>query len=357
MAHRDYFYRIYFGVLAGFALIIIIGLAVLHSVLKTYEAAQPKVVAQKICDDYIITGKLWMLKDKCELNISDYETKENIEKTFSELVSGKEFELNYSSQIPKGSDICYMVKSGDENYFSIALVKNKKKGKYGIKGYTVNNVAVIKDIYKSVEINFPSSAKVTVNGTPLSEKDIEDLPLPKINDFEFGEDAVHPCRASISGLLNEEVDVKVTTEGFEIQKVDNEYSVSQVFDETLKNEIQEFAIKGVEVYAAHMQDDVGIGAMNKYFDTSSDFYKNVRSTLTNFALNHDSADYADIQCGEFQKYTDTIYSCRIKFTHVLKLRDKVYKDYFDKRVFLRIDDKGKKIIDMQSVASAQSPSE
>ena len=357
MARKDYFYRIYFGIVIVFALLLITGLLILHSALKAYESAQPKVIAQKICDEYIKTGKIWALKDKCDLNISDYETKENIEKTFEELVKGKEFEVNYSSQIPKGSDICYMVRSGEENYFSIALQKNKKKGKFGIRGYTVNKITVIKDINKTVNINFPSSAGIVINGTPIKESDIEHLPLPEINDFDFGDDAVHPCRATITGLLTEDPVIKVKSDGFEIQKDGKEYSVSQVIDETLKSEIEEFAIKGVEVYAAHMQDDVGIGAMNKYFDTSSDFYKNVRNTLTNFALNHDSADYEGIQCSEYQKYTDTIYSCRIKFTHVLKLRSQVYKDYFDKRVFLRIDGNGKKIIDMQSISRDENPSE
>ncbi len=355
MARRDYFYRIYFGVLAGFALIIVIGLSVLHSVLKTYEAAQPKVVAQKICDDYIITGKLWMLKNKCKLNISDYETKENIEKTFSELVSGKDFELNHSSQVPKGSDLCYTVKSGDENYFSIALVKDSKKGKYGIRGYTVSEISVVKDIYKTVNISFPSSAKVTVNGTPIKDGDIEHLPLPKINDFDFGENAVHPCYATISGLLNADINIKASGDGFEIQKSDNEYAVSQIIDEQLKKETGEFAISGAEVYAAHMQDEAGLGALNKYFDTSSDFYKNVQATLTRFALSSDTSSYEDVQCGEFQKYTDTVYSCRVKFTYVRKLRAQVYKDYFDKRVFLRVDGNGKKIIDMQSVGSTENP--
>lgn len=350
MQKKSAFYYFYLGFVILFFIAIIIGLFVLHSFLKTYESAQPKSIAQSICNEYIKKGKITELREKYGLRLSEYETDENFKNTFGKLLNDKDYQLNYSSKVPEGSDICFIVKQNKNSVLSISLSQNSKKGRFGIKGYKVDAVSLIGDFYKSVKITFPSNAEITVNGQPLSEKYINRLPLPEIKDVDFGKNAVHICTCELNDLLNS--DVKIATangKGFVVTKNDNDYTVSERFSETFAKEIEEFAIAGSKVYAAHMQDDKPLSELSKYVDASSDFYKNVKNTIVSFAWDHEGYDFENVECQGIQKHSDSIYSCRVSFIHVLKLGSKRYRDNFDKRIYIRIDEKGKKIIDMQSV--------
>lgn len=348
MRRKNGFLHFYLGFIAVFAFLLIVGLFVFHSFLETYESAQPQSMAEKICETYIKPAKINELRDKYKLKLSDYETEKNAKKAFSALFADKKLEVNYSSRIPKGSDICFFVKAGDKNIMTIALSKNKKAGKFGIKGYSVDEISLLDDVYKNVTVSFPSNADLTVNGKTLSEKDVKESPLPEIKGVEFGKDAVRTCSADIKDLLSADVEVKVSGKDFEVKKDGNTVSVSGKFEADFKKEAEDFAVAGSKVYADYMQDHSSLGQLAKYVDSSSDFYKNIRATIVSFALNFNKSDYENLECTDFTKHSDEIYSCRVKFVHALINGAKVYRDNFDKTIYLRVNKSGKKIIDMQS---------
>ena len=342
------FVRFYIGFVSVFALLIIIGLFILHSFLAAYEAAQPKSMAQKICDEYIKTADVLKLKEEYSLKLSDYETEENAKKAFEGLISGKELEVNYSSKTPKGSDICFFVKSGKKNIIKIALSKNKKAGKFGLTGYSVDEISLLENVYKTVNITFPSNAKLSVNGKELKKDYIEKSELPEIKDVDFGKSAVYTCTAELGNLLNDEVKVEASDKDFSVQKSGENISVTQNFDEEFRKDIEDFAVAGAKAYAEYMQDNGSLGQIAKYIDTNSDFYKGIRGTIVRFALSFNGSSYENLECIGFTKHSDEIYSCRVKFAHAMKQGAKLYYDYFDKRIYLRVNENGKKIIDMQS---------
>ena len=345
---KSKFFYFYTGFVAVSVALIIIGLFVLHAFLNAYESAQPKSMAKGICDNYIKTAEISKLKEEYNLMLSDYETEENAKKAFSDIVSGKELEVNYSSKTPKGSDICFYVKSGDKNIIKIALSKNKEEGSFGLTGYSVDRITLLDDVYKTVKVTFPSNAKITVNGKQLAEGDVNKAALPEIKDVQFGESAVYTCTAELDNLLNTDVDVKVKGKDFTVEKSGDSVSVSQKFDEEFRKDIEDFAVAGAKAYAEYMQDNGSLGQIAKYIDTNSDFYKGIRGTIVRFALSFNGSSYENLECLGFTKHSDEIYSCRVKFAHAMKQGVKLYHDYFDKRIYLRVTDKGKKIIDMQS---------
>ena len=345
---KSKFFYFYTAFVSIFALSIIAGLFVLHSFLEAYELSQPKSLAQKICDEYIKPANITELRDKYSLKLSAYETEKNAEKAFFDVVSGNKLEVNYSSNTPKGSDICFNVKSGDKNIIKIALSKNKEKGKFGLKGYSVDEISLIDDVYKTVNITFPSNAKVTVNSRELSKEDVKESTLPEIKDVEFGKGTVYTCTAAIDNLLNTDLSVQATGGDFEVKKTGVDFSVCQIFDEEFKKEIEDFAVDGAKAYAEYMQDNGSLGQIGRYVDTNSDFYKGIRGTIVRFALSFTGSFYEKLECTDFTKHSDEIYSCRVKFIHAMKQGAKIYHDDFDKRVYLRVNKNGKKIIDMQS---------
>ena len=350
MKKGSLFYYIYFGCVIFFVLLVTVGLIVLHSFLKTYEAAQPKSIVQNICEQYFKNGKLVELKNQYNFNLSDYETDKSAESAFAAFTEGKELNIYHSSQVPEGSELCYAIKTESNPVALIALSKSEDKFKFGISGYKVDSIKLNENMLKSVTLTFPSNAKISVNGKKLSNKDIVNSSLPDIKNVTFGDDAVYSCSAVLDNLLDS--NIEVTVEGGEDWNViggENSYAIEQRFSEELTKQIEDFAIEGSKVYAAHMQDDAPLGKVSKYVDSKTEFYKNIVNTIVSFAWSHDSYDYEDVKCSSLIKHSDEIYSCRVAFNHVLKLGSRKYKDIFDKRVYVRVDGKNMKIIDMQNM--------
>ena len=80
-------------------------------------------------------------------------------------------------------------------------------------------------------------------------------------------------------------------------------------------------------------------------------FKSVYSTANIlYRTTMDPNDFEDIAFSEAHKYTDNLYSCRVKFTHILKLGQRTYKDYFDKYVYIEKVGNSLKVIDMQTPA-------
>ncbi|MBR4762302.1 MAG: immunoglobulin domain-containing protein, partial [Clostridia bacterium] len=251
MKKGSLFYYIYFGCVIFFVLLVTVGLIVLHSFLKTYEAAQPKSIVQNICEQYLKDGKLVELKNQYNFNLSDYETDKSAESAFAAFTGGKELNIYHSSQVPEGSELCYAIKTESNPVALIALSKSEEKFKFGISGYKVDSIKLNEKMLKSVTLTFPSNAKISVNGKKLLNKDIVNSSLPDIKDVTFGDDAVYSCSAVLDNLLDS--NIKVTVEGGEDWNViggENSYAIEQRFSEELTKQIKDFAIEGSKVYAA-----------------------------------------------------------------------------------------------------------
>lgn len=356
MRRLSSFYKFYWGFVIAFAVLLFAGLFFLYRFLVLYESIQPVNVAQQICNDYVKPGKILELKDKYNLKLSDYETEENAKKALSGLIADK-FEVisarsGESGAVPTGAgnkDVqTFTVKSGGKNIMRIVMSAENSNKNGLMTRYTVDEVALSDDLYKTATVTFPSSAQITVNGKEVSSDDVSSAPLPEIKGVDFGESAIHTCTLKITDLLNSDIVVKAG-EGFIIQANETGVSVSQEFEDKFKKETEDFAVAGAKAYANYMQDNGSLGQISKYIDTSSSFYKNIRGTIVSFALSFNSSDFENLECTDFTKHSDTIYSCRVKFVHVLRSGAKVYRDNFDKRIYLRVDKSGKKIIDMQRI--------
>ena len=349
MRKKSSFYYFYLGLVAFLSISIISGLIVLRLFLKAYESGQPKSVVQNIFNEYIKTGEIYNYRQDYNFKLSKYETEGNLKKLLDGISLDGDVEINYSSQVPKGSDICFLIKSNGENVISIALSKNKEKGKFGIRGYKTDEIKFLGDVYRSVKLTFPSNASVSVNGKKLSEDDINVLPLPEIKDVDFGKDVISSCYCELSNLINGDPEITAESDSFDIVKTEEGYSVNQKFEQKFETEILDFALKGAQIYAAHMQDDKSLSELSKYVDSTSDFYKNVRNTIVSFSWDHDGYDFENVKCSSLQKHSDEIYSCRVSFTHVLKLGARRYRDQFNKQIYLRVNGNLMKIVDMQSI--------
>ena len=131
-----------------------------------------------------------------------------------------------------------------------------------------------------------------------------------------------------------------------VEKNGTVYNVVQEFAE--KEAVGKLAGKAASVYAEYMQNDSSMGQIRKYMDTDTKFYKNLRTSLVIFALDHEKHVIKDLKTTDFHKYSDNLFSCRVTLINELTRRGEKYQDKFDKYVYLRRDGDTYKVLDMQN---------
>ena len=164
------------------------------------------------------------------------------------------------------------------------------------------------------------------------------------------ETAIKQKLAVIENLLSDNITVTAEYSGqkVDVHKDGNNYSVYQYIDDSVKQSVRNIATDGSKAYAGYMQGDATLAQVAAYFNTNSDFYKNIRSSYTDHILEHTAEGFTGIVNDEIFKYSDNIYSCRVEFTQVLKRNGMQYKIYFKKYVFLEKSGNTFKIIDIKS---------
>lgn len=217
--------------------------------------------------------------------------------------------------------------------------------------YKVIGAEFDKELYKSITISMPENVQVSVNGIALDNSTRKDSEIPEfVSNYLKGENVIKQQSAIIDYLLSDEVTVTATLDGKEIKVSNNgnTYSVYQYIDSSVKSKVQHIATEGSKAYAGYMQGDATLQQVAAFFDTKSDFYKNIRSSYTDHILEHTPAGFDNVDNDEVFKYSENIYSCKVNFTQVLKRNGMTYKIYFDKYVFLEKYGDLFRIIDIKS---------
>ncbi len=351
MKVKSLFYKIYFSVIAVFLVLLIVGLFVLNSVLSVFEAAQPTGLMETIVTEYLQKGDLSGAVEEYNIPLSDYESKADVNNAFKSIVGNKKLSVSSSGKKLEGYTEVYNIKADDESILTFYLKKAKKGGKYGIKGYEVGLAEVDDDICKKYEIYVPSNIKLVINGVEVKKKDRIDNDLPKILTDKIGDNEVIKLQTvKIENLISDKFEVKAyAADGSEVAvtEKDGVYTVAQGIEESELNTLKNHALNASQGYAKFMQEDASLGSISHFFDTSTEFYKYVRKTEL-WVWTHTGYRFEDVTFGEAHKYNENLYSCRVTFTHILTWGNNVYKDYFDKYVYIEKTANGLKVIDMQT---------
>ena len=149
-------------------------------------------------------------------------------------------------------------------------------------------------------------------------------------------------------MLNDEpqITAKSGSTALPVEKNGTVYNVVQEFAE--KEAVGKLAGKAASVYAEYMQNDSSMTQIRKYMDTDTKFYKNLRTSLVIFALDHEKHEIKDLKTTDFHKYSDNLFSCRVTLINELTRKGEKYQDKFDKYVYLRRDGDTYKVLDMQN---------
>ena len=351
MKTKSLFYKIYFSVIAVFLVLLMVGLFVLNSVLSVYEAAQPTGLMDIIVTEYLQKGDLKGAVDTYNIPISAYENKDDINDAFKSIIGKKKLTVSSSGKKLEGYNVVYNIKADDESILTFYLKKAKRGGKYGIKGYSVGMAEVDSDICNKYTIYVPSDTKLVINGVEVKKEDRIDNKLPKILTDKIGENSVVTLQTvKVDNIISDKFEVKAySADGTEVAISENNgvYTVEQGIAAAEFDALKNHALNARQGYAKFMQEDASLGSISHFFDTSTEFYKYVRKTEL-WVWTHTGYRFEDVTFSEAHKYNDNLYSCRVTFTHILTWGNNVYKDYFDKYVYIEKTANGLKVIDMQT---------
>ena len=350
MTKKSVFYRIYFAVIALFFVALTVALIWLGGWLKSYEAAQPQNLINTIVENKLKNKDIDFLKQDCSLKISKYETEQNLTDLIDKFVDGKQLSSVVCATRPEGYDAAYTIKSGEEKFLNVYLKKDENSASF-LPKYIIIGAEFDKDLYKTITVSMPQNVSVTINGIALTEKERKDDIIPDfVADYLKGETVIRQQSAVVDYLLSNEITITAKKDGKDISltKNDNAYTVFQYIDNDVKKAVQTIATEGSKAYAGYMQGDATLAEVASYFNTNCDFYKNIRSSYTDHILEHTPEGFINVKNDEVFKYSDNIYSCRVKFTQVLKRNGMTYKIHFDKYVFLEKNGGNFRIIDIKS---------
>ncbi len=351
MAKKSVFYKIYIISICVFAVLLAVGLFLLYSFLKSYEASQRVNTVKSIVRESLEKGDIYTLKDKFAIKISDYETKENANAAFKEFIKGsKSFDIVKTAKLLDGASNAFVIKSGNKKILTVYLKKGEKSGKFGLDTYKVLSAELASELYKTVTVKTYSTVKLSVNGKEVNETDAKDDKLPKLPKNVLPDNAITKQTLKLENLLNEKITLTAKENGkdLETEQSENLFVVKEALDETGKK-YEQFAIEATETYAAYMQNDKSFATLSKYLLPATDFYKNLKTSAVSFAWKHNGYEFKNVKSSENHKYSDNLYSFRISLTQVLKLGNREYVDNVDKNVFVLNQNGTLKIVDMQSL--------
>lgn len=322
------FYKIFFSVIAGFLVLLIAGAIVLSFVLADYETTVPDVIADSCFKNYIGTGNYAGLRNEG----AAFEKADAINAACAERAAGKELTMAKGT---KGSDdsVSYIVRAGEEKLLTFTLVKSDGKSRFGFSSYMVGKVNF--HFAKDITVKAPADCTVSVNGVTLTEDFLTGEPtvdeaLPMPDDLK----PVAICTYQVNDLLN---DPTVTAAGeagdgrlVTYNQTGRYYEVGGEQDASLAEQYSSYVIEATERYATWMADDGWFGMVADYFEPDTATYQYIRDTEVSFVWDHDSYDFSDAKASDFHRYSDTVFTCRVKVTQNLYLRGKEpYHDYID----------------------------
>ena len=341
---RSKFYTIYFSVIIIFFIALIVGAIFLFGWLRSYEQSQPTTIVNSLISEYVKPGKYDKLKKDYEIELSEYETEEHFYSLLHDNIDGKKITISHSSLKPEGIDDAYIIKADDVKVLNVFL----KKHKIG-KGYDVDSIEVSKNLLKTIVINVYKNTEVTINGNEIADDLRVDGKLPELPKVD-AKTLTPPQTITLEGMLCEAQEVVAKDNGKEVEVTANgcTYNVAQTINKTVAKNVQDTAQNAAVAYAAFMQSDGSIGELAKYTDTSTTFYKHVAATLIQFVKPHDGYKNDDMKVDSPMKYSDSLYSCRVSFKHILKRGTETYSENFDKVVYVLKNGESYKVIDMQN---------
>ncbi len=320
--NMSWFARIYIVITVGFLALLVVASCVLWSVLDAYESTRPKYTAQEVFNNYFVEGDTKQLMGFCSFG-NGFESEQTLSHALNEQLRDKE--LQYFSVSKDGVSQKYAVTADGVRVAYFTLAKDGQAQDYGFYGYSLSDVELFvpNNICKTVIV--PEGYALTVNSKQVNDEYRTKSKIPhRTNEYlPKGEEGLYLNEYTITGFCAEP-EIKVTdATGKEVPLTEDGetkvLSADFANDESLQQEFSQTVINIASIYTAVMSKDAPNSQLYQYIDKSSAFYKKLKTVDTWF-WPHDGHKIKDTEASQFHRYSDDVFTCRVKLTQELYLK-------------------------------------
>lgn len=349
------FYTLYFLFILVFFVATYIGLQWLQDWLVDYELSQPTVKAQQVFDEVFTDPDWGALYDSAGAQDSPYEGKEEYI-TYMENKVGSTPLTYLETSAGLSGDKKYLVRLGEETVASFTLKDRNQTGDKNLEN--LENITDIPDwVLGAVEVFFEREEVyniVKLNGHTAYVNDValdDSFTIQKAttiaeNYLPEGTTGFITETQQITGLM-EVPTVVVKDEDGNVMEVTYD-EATKTFTErtesnTMSEEEKEVALKAAEVSSLWMIEAVrDRGEVAKYFEPSSDAYNYIVKSTELWVQDYSSYEFANQSVTDYARYTDTLFSVRVKMDLVVtRLNGTSKTTSFDQSMFFEKGDSGK----------------
>lgn len=308
------FYRIYFIATAVILCALLVLMIPLSSWLERFESTQPDHRSQEVFDQLFVQQDWGKVYDAAKLEATEFETRENFIAYMQSKTQDQAFSF-YETSAGLSKDHKYIVQLGNERFatFTLAGTVNEKSGKTE---WTISSLHLDVARDHSIRVQRLPGYTVLVNGKEVSDEYISRIITTKAE--EYLPEGVH-------GYMLEELCVEglMTPPTVEVKNADGN-TVPTVFNDAencyqLNLPVPEMtdAEKNVILGAAKANAlfairAIGTGDLSKYFDYTTQIYKDICNTPTfiqSFASY--AFDESVTEISDFYRYNDDLFSARV----------------------------------------------
>ncbi len=344
----------------------IVGAGILLSWLDAFEQSQPIHSAKEIFDTYFVTEK-WdevlklsgyqsgplekegdaalalaaLKKDKVmsyySAGVADGVAKYNVV-----LVEPESLSVSTETEVKDATAEMGVKGIPSTKIATITVTKAKDAGsKWGFYGYEFSGLEVFLKKNESVEVCIPASYTLYVGEKVVgSEQILESTAHTWNGHLPEGVPGISFDTYRFEGLLAIPKFSVKDADGNDVELIKNEESgvleADIVYESDVDQALSDRLLTGLKEYAAYMQDDGSIGAVSRYFDTRSDFYKSTASNPSSFVWDHQGYEFKNEVVENFYYFDDNTLCCHISFDQVLKMSGREnYVDHLSMTVFAR----------------------
>ena len=350
------FYTIFFLVIFVFYTCVFFGLQSLQDWLVRYEAAQPTKKSQEIFQMYFEDPNWGLLYDNAGVEKSAYEGKEAFVTYMEDRVGDTPLNLLETSA-GLSKDKKYIVRLGDEKIASFTLTdRNQAEGVADIPDWQLGKIELFYQRSETYWVETLEGYTTKVNGVALDETANVRVGTNKAG--EYLPEGINPPTTytqEISGLMAKP-EVTVTDASgkpVEVQydETDHTFRVPALAKEEIPQEEKETALEAIKTYAVYMSSKSGGDEkLAKYFKRGTPLHKTITGMERTWNQSFKDYEFTDESVTDYVRYTDDLFSARVKVTLHLNRKDGTEKvTDVDQSMFFSRENGSWKCYDMTAV--------
>lgn len=298
--------------------------------LDNYERSLEKYEAEEVFDTYFSPCRFDTLYDMQKIELSEFENKNHFITYMEKQYNGKEIIYKEASS-GLSEDKKYSVAADNVKFAEFTLSKTKEP-KNPENTWYLNSLSTIYQKNESVAIKIYKGSKAFVNDIELADSYIttDDITTDSCKHVPEGVTGIMMREYKVDSLLLKPSVKVINRYGNESTLVydekNNIYVEEITYDEPTEDIIK-LATDAAQTYAKYITLDASLNTLSKYFDSTSNTYKNIRVSEIKWYTAHIGYEFEDVELKEYYKYDENTFSIRYSCNH------QVYRTRTDKHTF------------------------